>query len=94
MDWRLRGLLSECVQNHGLSGAPGERTLLPISLPSRSLLLVGVGKSRTETELKSILKVAQGLKAQGVALSRSDWGALTDDQVKKIFGGMPVCVSP
>lgn len=76
LDWRLNGKLSSWIREGRMSGAVGEKTLVPTTrVPWRTVLVLGVGASPAFSEdtfhaaLARTFETMQGLNLRTVAMA-------------------------
>lgn len=91
LDWRLRGFLSRFVMSGRIQGKRAEFVYVPVQHQSsiRHLLLVGLGRSSEKISSEQIVaKLAatiSGLTFKRIAISRSSFPFLTDNQIENHF---------
>jgi hypothetical protein len=104
LDWRLGGVISRGLLRGVLTGRPGECAYLPVNFHGRvhHLILVGGGfLSRygkrgliPDESFASLRKNLETLKLEKVALSRADFGGLTDEYLEKQLGKAAPWIAP
>lgn len=104
IDWRFRGIVSQCIQAGMISGKPGECAYIPVTQNQRTyhLLLVGNGPSAKAgaraglpaESLKALKKNLVGLKLSQIGVSKSDFGNVKDEFFEKNLKGIPVSIMP
>lgn len=104
LDWRLGGQVSQYLRQGALSGRSGECAYVPIQKAGRvyHLILVGGGVLNRfakrgllpDEAFSSLRKNLKKLGLGNLALSRADFGGLTDDYLAKHLGEPSVWIAP
>ncbi len=104
IDWKLGGVVSECLRQGKLTGKAGECAYIPIQKANRvyHLLLVGGGTltrfaKRGLIPDESFAALRKNLKTLGLpdlAVSRADLGGLTDEYLGQQLKGAALWIAP
>jgi len=103
IDWFFHGDVSRFIRKGVLTGKEGECVYFPIQRPGHTyhLILLGAGSnpepgSRKRIPPKCIEVLKRNLKTlrlSRIGLSLSDFGSLTEPQLKKNFEGTPIWIT-
>ncbi len=105
LDWKLHGKISSFIKAGAITGKAGECVYIPVSQHGRNyhLLLVGAGSSQDAgkrsqplpvTSLRKLHENLIQLKPKKLALSQSDFGNSSDEELKKSLKGVPLWILP
>jgi hypothetical protein len=104
LDWRLGGVVSECLKRGVLAGRAGECAYVPVQKAGKTyhLLLVGGGTlSRfakrgliPDDSFAALRKNLKTLGIQNLAASRADLGGLTDEYLNQQLQGASLWITP
>lgn len=102
LDWRFQGAISNCLRAGAITGKSGECAYVPVTRTGKTyhILLIGGGRCPRYGErdtppaesIKALHKNLSSLRLDGIGLSRSDFGGITDEQIKKHMKDTPLWV--
>jgi hypothetical protein len=102
LDWRFGGVISRCLREGAIRGAPGEVSYFPLRLGGREyhVLLAGAGDSAAPGERKALPRETlaavrdnlEKLKLTRMGISRKDWGGIGEERLE--WKGVPVWLTP
>lgn len=104
LDWRFHGAISQCIRSGAITGEVGECVYFPVNRHGKvyHLILIGAGYApqsgerspMAEKSLDVLQKNLKSLRLPKLALSRRDFGSLSEDALSKAMKGVPIWILP